>query len=75
MINYMNDEALNHYSRADQLVIGIFYGSNTRKYNSKDGYLDNYRRKRDFMNNLSKQLSNDILNILDLSTNIIIYKK
>ena len=74
-INYNNTDIYEDYSNNDELVIGIFYGSNNNKYNTEEDYLDNYNKKKEFMKELSQRLKEEIKLKLDLNTNVIIRKK
>ena len=73
-INYTFSTNINSYSYNDELVLGIYYGSNTQNYNSKEKYLDNYKQKQIFMKDFSKMLTKEIFDKLDISAKLIIKK-
>ncbi|MBQ6539224.1 MAG: hypothetical protein IJL76_02985 [Bacilli bacterium] len=73
-INYTFSTAETSFSYNDELVIGIYYGSNKEKYNSEDLYLENYQKKKEFLNELSTKLKNEIKEKLFIDTKIIVEK-
>lgn len=73
-VNYTFNSSEESYSYNDELVIAIYYGSNTIDLVTKEKYLDNYHKKEEFLNEISNDLSSEIKNNLDLDCKIIYQK-
>ena len=74
LINYLDSTSDYGYAFNNELVIAIYYGKNINKYGSKKAYLDNYKSKREFLDNISENIKEDIKRELGLSSKII-YEK
>ena len=73
-INYTNSSSEDVLSFNDELVIHIYYGSNTKKYNTKEAYLKNYIEKKEFLEQLKNQISIEIKQKLDIDSSILFKK-
>ena len=70
-INYLNTTSNNGFFDNDSLVLAIYYGKNKNKYGNKEKYLDNYVKKKEFLNNIIKEIKNVIEKELGIKCNIV----
>ena len=59
-INYLLYDSNKGYFDNDSLVLAIYYGRNKEKYNSKEKYINNYLKKKEFMDKLINKLKKEI---------------
>lgn len=70
-VNYTNYSSEDVLSFNDELVIFIYYGSNTKSYYTKEAYLKNYEEKLEFLEQLKNQMSLEIKQKLDINSKIL----
>ena len=70
-INLTDSTSLNDFSFNDELVLGIFFGENKVKSNTKEDYLNLYEKKKDYLKRFNNQLITEIKNNLGIETKII----
>ena len=70
-INLTDSTSINDFSFNDELVIGIYFGENKVKSDTKEQYLELYNKKKEYLNKFSEQLINDIKNNLGVEAKIL----
>ena len=58
----------------NSLVLIIYYGKNNRKYGKK-GYIDNYKKKRELLKEISIKIENEISKNLDIPVKVLFEKR
>lgn len=57
----------------NSLVLIIYYGKNNRKF-GKEGYIDNYRKKREFLKEISAKIEDEISKKLEIPVKVLFEK-
>ena len=74
-INYIISTSDIGYAPNNALVFAIYYGSNTKKHGGIDGYLNNYKEKRNFLELMCDRIKDEVKKELDLTCKIIYEKR
>lgn len=72
-VRYGNSSKETNFIPNNNIVFKILYSKNNKKYSNEE-YIKNMKDKREFLNNIIEEISEEIKNILDIDCSIIVEK-